>query len=101
MVSVSCARRISAAIPPLTFKKAHSYHLCCAPRRGHGQAHGKEGQAMQTPIIPIERASEKTVMALIESGILYVDAEGIHVTEKTGPRHESVRPKTNKFVCLL
>lgn len=56
---------------------------------------------MQTPIIPIERASEKTVMALIESGILYVDAEGIHVTEKTGPRHESVRPKTNKFVCLL
>ena len=42
VVSVSCARRISAAIPPLTFKQAHSFPLCCAPRRGHGQASGKE-----------------------------------------------------------
>ena len=40
---------------------------------------------MQTPIIPIERASENKVMALIESGILYLDAEGIHVTEKQAP----------------
>lgn len=40
---------------------------------------------MQTPIIPIERASEKTVMALIESGILYVDDQGLHVTEKQAP----------------
>lgn len=40
---------------------------------------------MKMPIIPIERAGEKTVTALIESGILYVDAEGIHVMEKQAP----------------
>lgn len=40
---------------------------------------------MKMPIIPIERAGEDTVVALIESGILYVDAQGLHVTEKQAP----------------
>lgn len=34
------------------------------------------------PMIPIPRASEELIKALIESGILYVDDTGIHVTEK-------------------
>ena len=40
---------------------------------------------MKTQIIPIERASEETVMDLIANGILYVDEEGLHVTEKQAP----------------
>lgn len=36
---------------------------------------------METPIIPIERASEETVNALIELGYLYVDDNGIHAKE--------------------
>ena len=40
---------------------------------------------MKMPIIPIKRAGEETVTALIESGILYVDDQGLHVTEKQAP----------------
>lgn len=35
----------------------------------------------EPPMIPIPRASEETVTALIEKGILYVDENGIHVKE--------------------
>ena len=38
---------------------------------------------MKTPIIPIEKANEETVKALIELGYLYVDESGLHVTEET------------------
>lgn len=37
---------------------------------------------MKTPIIPIEKADEKTINLLIELGYLYVDEKGIHATEK-------------------
>lgn len=37
---------------------------------------------MKTPIIPIERANEKLINALMDMGILYTDESGIHVTEK-------------------
>ena len=40
---------------------------------------------MKMPIIPIKRAGEETVTALIESGILYVDDQGLHVMEKQAP----------------
>lgn len=36
---------------------------------------------MKTPIIPIEKADEKTVNALIKAGYLYVDNNGIHANE--------------------
>ena len=38
---------------------------------------------MLTFMIPVERASEETVKALLEAGILYVDQTGMHVTEKS------------------
>lgn len=38
---------------------------------------------MKTPIITIKRASEETVKALIDAGYLYVDENGIHVSEQT------------------
>lgn len=37
---------------------------------------------MKEPIIPIEKASEETIKALIDAGYLYVDESGIHVTEQ-------------------
>lgn len=38
---------------------------------------------MKTPIIPIEKADEKTINILMELGYLYVDETGIHVAEQT------------------
>ena len=38
---------------------------------------------MKTPIIPIEKADDKVIEALIDAGYLYVDENGIHVTEQT------------------
>lgn len=38
---------------------------------------------MKTPIIPIKKADEKTINALVELGYLYMDETGIHVTEQT------------------
>ena len=38
---------------------------------------------MKTPIIPIEKASEETIKALIDAGYLYVDDNGIHAKEQT------------------
>ena len=38
---------------------------------------------MKAPIIPIKRANEETINALIELGYLYVDENGLHVTEET------------------
>ena len=37
---------------------------------------------MQTPIIPIEKANEKVIKALIDLGYLYVDENGIHAAEQ-------------------
>ena len=37
---------------------------------------------MKQPIIPIPRADEKLINALVESGILVVTDEGIKVNEK-------------------
>ena len=37
---------------------------------------------MNTPIIPIKNADEKTVKLLIELGYLYVDENGIHARER-------------------
>jgi hypothetical protein len=37
---------------------------------------------MKTPIIPIEKAEEKTINLLIELGYLYVDENGIHAAEQ-------------------
>ena len=37
---------------------------------------------MKTPIIPIEKANEETIKALIDAGYLYVDENGIHVTDQ-------------------
>ena len=36
---------------------------------------------MKTPIIEIQRASENTIQALVNAGILEVSEDGIHVTE--------------------
>ena len=43
------------------------------------------GKIMKEQIIPIERANEETINALIELGYLYVDENGLHVVgqEKT------------------
>lgn len=38
---------------------------------------------MKTPIIPIEKADEKTIKALVDAGYLYADENGLHVTEQT------------------
>lgn len=43
---------------------------------------------MKAPIIPIEKANEETVNALIKAGYLYVDETGIHVTEQTNKNRE-------------
>lgn len=37
---------------------------------------------MNTPIIPIKNADEKTINALVELGYLYVDENGIHAIEQ-------------------
>ena len=37
---------------------------------------------MQTPIVPIEKADEKVIKALIDLGYLYVDENGIHAAEQ-------------------
>lgn len=37
---------------------------------------------MKQPIIPIKRASEDLIMALISAGILTVDEMGVHVKEE-------------------
>lgn len=37
---------------------------------------------MKTPIIPIEKADDKTIEALINAGYLYVDENGIHAKEQ-------------------
>ena len=37
---------------------------------------------MKTPIIPIEKAEEKTINLLIELGYLYVDENGIHAKDE-------------------
>lgn len=37
---------------------------------------------MKQPIIPIPRADNETVKALIEAGYLYVDESGIHAIEQ-------------------
>jgi hypothetical protein len=37
---------------------------------------------MKTPIIPIEKAEEKVIKALIDLGYLYVDENGIHAAEQ-------------------
>lgn len=37
---------------------------------------------MQKPIIPIERASEEVIDALIKAGILEVREDGVHCKEK-------------------
>ena len=42
---------------------------------------GKEMEKMQTPIIPIKRAPERLIQALIESGILVVTEDGLKVKE--------------------
>ena len=34
-------------------------------------------------MIPVERANEETIKALLDAGILYVDETGIHVKEKS------------------
>ena len=41
---------------------------------------------MKEPIIPIERASEQTVQALISAGILEVTEDGIRCKEEGGNR---------------
>lgn len=38
---------------------------------------------MLTFMIPVERASEETIKALMDAGILYVDETGIHVKERS------------------
>lgn len=38
---------------------------------------------MKQPIIPIEKADEKTINALVQLGFLYVDDNEIHATEQT------------------
>lgn len=42
----------------------------------------KENDMFKTPIIPIKKASEETVKALISAGYLYVDEEGIHAVDQ-------------------
>lgn len=37
---------------------------------------------MGKEIITIERADERTIKALIEAGILFIDENGIHVVEE-------------------
>lgn len=37
---------------------------------------------MGKPIIPIPRANESTIKALIDSGIIEVREDGLHVAEK-------------------
>jgi hypothetical protein len=37
---------------------------------------------MKEPIVPIQRASEGTILALIKAGILEITETGIHVKEK-------------------
>lgn len=37
---------------------------------------------MKTPIIPIEKAEDKVIKALIDLGYLYVDENGIHAAEQ-------------------
>lgn len=46
---------------------------------------------MKTPIIPIKRAEEKTIKALIDAGYLYVDENGIHVTEQNNKKKQGVK----------
>ena len=41
---------------------------------------------MKTPIIPIKKADDKTINALVELGYLYVDGNGIHATEQTNKK---------------
>lgn len=36
---------------------------------------------MKQPIIPIQRASEALIESLINAGVLYVSADGLHVNE--------------------
>lgn len=40
---------------------------------------------MKQPIIPIKRASESTILALVSAGILIIDESGVHVKEKVLP----------------
>ena len=56
---------------------------------------------MKTPIIPIERAGEETVTALIESGILYVDDQGLHVTENRPPRCQQDACQKHKNIIYV
>ena len=37
---------------------------------------------MKEPMIPIERASEATIMSLVKLGLLEIKDDGIHVVEK-------------------
>ena len=58
---------------------------------------------MKTPIIPIERASEELVKALIASGILVITENGIKTTEKQDPAPTKARdPKNNtdNAICV-
>ena len=52
-------------------------------RRVEGTDDKERSDTMIKPsAIPIPRASEELIQALIAQGILYVDETGIHVTEK-------------------
>ena len=37
---------------------------------------------MKEPIVPIQRASEGTILALVKAGILEITETGIHLKEK-------------------
>lgn len=40
---------------------------------------------MKQPIVPIKRASESTILALVSAGILFIDESGVHVNGKVLP----------------
>lgn len=46
---------------------------------------------MKTPIIPIERASEETIKALIEIGVLEVTENGLKCKENTPATDQSCK----------
>ena len=56
---------------------------------------------MKTPIIPIERASEELVKALIASGILVITENGIKTTEKQDPAPTKARDPTKQHANAI
>ena len=56
---------------------------------------------MKEPIVPIQRASEGTIMALVKAGILEITEAGIRVKEKQDPPPTKVRdPTQSQQLCF-